>query len=436
MDQENPADRHRPMATARAATLFLAVLAGLAGWTGPAAAQQGDRVRVFLDCQTRGCPAQEFRTEIVFVDWVRERTAADLHVIVTRQDAGGGREYVFDLIGRNEFADEAFTFTVNVPATATTDERLDAMTRSFQAALASYVARRGYAGQLEIAARDLPAGDIPPVDPTSDPWRMWVFTVGARVEAEGEESEQERELRAYLSANRTTPEWKVNIGLDGEYSQREVELSDGVFEFERDEWELDALVVRSLTPHWSTGGELEINRSTRLNREIGGRAALAVEWNHYPYEQANRRQFLVHYQLGYSHVVYEEETIFGKLEEALLDHRLAAVWQTREPWGDGALGVHYSNFLQDWSKYRLSAGGELSIRLFRGLELDIEAEYDVIRDQLYLPAAEMDDEDILVQRRQLATGYAYEIEVGLSYRFGSIFNNVVNNRFPWIIRRF
>nr|NIP79613.1 hypothetical protein [Gemmatimonadota bacterium]NIQ54383.1 hypothetical protein [Gemmatimonadota bacterium]NIU74593.1 hypothetical protein [Gammaproteobacteria bacterium]NIX44530.1 hypothetical protein [Gemmatimonadota bacterium]NIY08753.1 hypothetical protein [Gemmatimonadota bacterium] len=164
--------------------------------------------------------------------------------------------------------------------------------------------------------------------------------------------------------------------------------------------------------------------------------AAALEWNFFPYEEANRRQLLAHYQVGYSHVRYEEETLFGKLEEDLFDHRLALVWESRQPWGDGTLGVFYSNFLHDWTKYGLATGGEVRIRLVRGLELDIEVSYDLIRDQIYLPAEELDDEEILVQRRQLATGYEYGVEIGLSYRFGSIFNNVVNNRFPWIVRRF
>jgi hypothetical protein len=39
-----------------------------------------------------------------------------------------------------------------------------------------------------------------------------------------------------------------------------------------------------------------------------------------------------------------------------------------------------------------------------------------------------------VQRGQLATGYEYEVSMGFSYRFGSIFNNVVNSRFPFQVR--
>lgn len=402
----------------------------------PLEGQEPDRIRVFLDCRTRGCPAREFRTEIPFVDWIRESTAADLHVILTSQAAGAGTEWVVDLVGRNEFADEAFSFTTTVPATATEDERLGALTRTMKAALASYVARRGYGDRLEIVARAAGEADAERLDPASDPWRLWVFSIGARGELEGEEREKERDVYAYMSANRTTPDWKVNLRLDGSFNEREVELSDGVFHYRTDSWELDGLVVRSITPHLSAGTELEANRSTRLNREIGGRAALALEWNRYPYEEANRRQMLVHYQLGYSHVRYEEVTIFEKLQEDLLDHRLAAVWQTRQPWGIGSFGAHYTSYLHDWSKYRLAVGGEISVRLLRGLELDVEGSYDLIRDQLYLPAAELDDEDILVQRRQLATGYEYHVQVGLSYRFGSIFNNVVNNRFPRIARAF
>jgi hypothetical protein len=38
-------------------------------------------------------------------------------------------------------------------------------------------------------------------------------------------------------------------------------------------------------------------------------------------------------------------------------------------------------------------------------------------------------EEVLLQRRQLETGYSYFFSVGLSYTFGSIFTNVVNPRF-------
>lgn len=44
-------------------------------------------------------------------------------------------------------------------------------------------------------------------------------------------------------------------------------------------------------------------------------------------------------------------------------------------------------------------------------------------------ADHLNDTDILIRLRQLQSGYSYFMSVGLSYTFGSIFNNVVNPRF-------
>ena len=57
------------------------------------------------------------------------------------------------------------------------------------------------------------------------------------------------------------------------------------------------------------------------------------------------------------------------------------------------------------------------------------ANYNWIRDQIYLPKGEQNQADVLLRRRALQTGFEYELFGGLSYTFGSIFNNVVNPRF-------
>ncbi|NQY11275.1 MAG: hypothetical protein HRT71_17390 [Flavobacteriales bacterium] len=53
----------------------------------------------------------------------------------------------------------------------------------------------------------------------------------------------------------------------------------------------------------------------------------------------------------------------------------------------------------------------------------------IIRDQINLPAGEVSDEDILLQRQALATGYSLWGDVGINYTSGSIYNSVVNPRF-------
>ena len=57
-------------------------------------------LRVFLECSTFGCDQREFRTQIGWVDWMRDRADASLHVIVTSQETGsGGRRYQLDFLG-------------------------------------------------------------------------------------------------------------------------------------------------------------------------------------------------------------------------------------------------------------------------------------------------------------------------------------------------
>ena len=52
-----------------------------------------------------------------------------------------------------------------------------------------------------------------------------------------------------------------------------------------------------------------------------------------------------------------------------------------------------------------------------------------MRDQIALAWGGLTQEEVLLRQRELATDYRFFISGGISYRFGSIFNNVVNPRF-------
>ena len=119
---------------------------------------------------------------------------------------------------------------------------------------------------------------------------------------------------------------------------------------------------------------------------------------------------------------YEEETLFGKTAETLFDQAVIATFDVEQPWGDSRIRFDYSNYLDDFSKFSGRLSGNLSFRITRGLSLNMNASSSLIRNQLYLPKEDLTDEEILLQRRQLATD-------GFSYTFESIFNNVVKPRF-------
>jgi hypothetical protein len=102
----------------------------------------------------------------------------------------------------------------------------------------------------------------------------------------------------------------------------------------------------------------------------------------------------------------------------------------RQPWGTANLNAAATAYLHDPTNlYNLSFGGRLSIRIARGLEWNVGGDISRIRDQIYIPLEVLSDEDILLGRRQLPTNSKLSLSTGFSFTFGSIYNNVVNNRF-------
>ena len=67
-----------------------------------AATERPERLAVFLDCGF--CDETFIRQEMTYVDYVRDREVAHVHVLVTGENTGaGGEASTFDLIGRGPF---------------------------------------------------------------------------------------------------------------------------------------------------------------------------------------------------------------------------------------------------------------------------------------------------------------------------------------------
>lgn len=147
-----------------------------------------------------------------------------------------------------------------------------------------------------------------------------------------------------------------------------------------------------------------------------------------PYSEYTRRRLILAYSLGLVRNDYTERTIFGKDRETRAFHNLSLSYATRTTWGSANVGVSGSNYLSDFSKNSLGIFGGMNVRLLKGLSFNINGSYNRVRDQITLSAAGASQEEILLRLRQLQTNYRYYTSVGLSYTFGSVFNNVVNPR--------
>jgi hypothetical protein len=405
-----------------------------AGIATPAASQEtsasgrAGALKVFLDCDW--CDESFLRTEITFVDYVRDRKDADLHILVTTQGTGGGgTEYTLKFIGLGRFAGVEHTLEEVVPQTATPDERRRSVAEVLKRGLVRYVAETPLASRLKITYT-APAAGASEVDPRKDPWNLWVFRTTMGGSVNGEQSNKGRSIRGSVSANRTTQDWKLAFSASGSYRESTYELSETeTYKSVSRSIDGSGRVVKSLTDHWSAAALGSYTASTFYNYDMRTRLAGGMEYDVFPYSQSTRRLFSVQYTIGHNAFDYEQETIFEKTSEQLFDHRLATSLTMRQPWGSAYGDVSFTQYLNKPDTYSISAYGDWAVRLFKGFSFNVWGNVARTRDQIYLPRAGATAEEILVRQRQLATGYRYSMSFNISYSFGSIFNNVVNPRF-------
>lgn len=401
----------------------------------PAQQRQGtdgaDALRIFLDCGP--CDDDFLRREITFVNYVRDRRDAQVHVLVTRETTGGGgRAWTLDFYGLETFEGQDDQLVFYTTQDDTDDSERQALARTLRLGLVRYAVQTRVGQELDVIASspDFIAGARQSnAQPDDDPWNFWVFRTRFRMYADAEERDETRSIATSFSANRTTDVWKIRLGVNANYREDTYELTDSTFTNIRRNNALDARFVKSVGDHIGLGFGGSAVTSSFRNQDLTLRIAPAIEYNFFPYSESTRRQFTVSYSAGYNSFHYDEATIFGKLEEQRVNHALQTSFEVNEPWGESDVTVEFSQFLDNAEQRRLVIFGEIDIRLFRGFFLNFEGHSSLIRDQIYLPRRNATDSEILVRQRQLATDYEWEFRIGLTYSFGSIFNNVVNSRF-------
>ena len=380
---------------------------------------------VFLDC--RFCDRDFFREEISYVNWVRDRKGADVHILVTDQETGGGgREYTFAFLGLEENEGVDYTLVYASQATETRDETRRGQVEVVKRGLFPYLLNTPICELINLDFQEQIKLKPTAVD---DPWNFWVFSLDVDGEFEGEASVISRTLDANFSASRVTPAYKIRLGVSGEFDESEYDYDDEHIVSTQQEKNLAGLFAKSLGEHWSVGGYVEAESSSYGNLDLYFTLAPAIEFNVFPFSESTRRQLRFLYRLGYNHVNYIEETIYNKTRETLFNQTLTTTLEVREPWGNASTSLEASNYFNDLTKYRVELRGSISIRLFKGLSLSLRGRYERIHDQLALPIGDASIDEVLLQRRELATDYDYDFSVGFRFTFGSVYSNVVNPRF-------
>jgi hypothetical protein len=365
------------------------------------------------------------KTEIVFVNYVRDPKEAQIHILITTLSTGsGGVEYTMTFSGQNEFKgmDDVQKFASN--RTQTSDEIRQGIVRVLKMGLMRYVAKTPISEKVGIVFKES-------VKPTSvvDKWNFWVFSLSARTMLQGQKSMKNSYLSGSFSANRTTLEWKLRTSLNISGSEDSFTYDDSTISSSTKSRSFSGMAVKSLGEHWSVGGYVSAASSTYSNLKFSLTAAPAIEFDFFPYSQSTRRQLTLLYRLNINPTKYRAETIYNKTSENLLNESLSLTLSLKEKWGSSSVAIEGAHYFHDFSKNHFNVYGSVNLRIVKGLNFDVFGSYSMIHDQLSLPKGTATLEQVLLRRTMLETNYSYMFSIGLSYTFGSIYSNVVNPRF-------
>ncbi len=396
---------------------------------GSVQAQNGSElVKVFLDCGA--CDDDHVRTQITWVDYVRDPEQADVHVfITTHHTVLRGEQYEFTFIGRGEYETIQYTFLRTIDQSATNEEERSLVNEAIRTGLMPYVTQ----ADPEAFTVHYDRTGLREHEATleSDPWRHWTFTLyGGDFELDLESNRKIFDSRWGFFADHQSERWKIRVRPYFNYDLFVVSRAGAEdVRSSISRHGLDSYVIKSLGPHWSAA--VFGTYVTRNDRNLRHHGTLlpGVEYSFLPYAEATRRAITLTYMIGVTFTDYFERTIFDVTRESLMRHEVDFSVAIRRPWGDIFGGVEVSQYLHDISVLRTELGCAVSVRLFEGFSLQVEGGYEMIRDQLSLPKGDASLEEILLQQRELATDYAFSSSIAFTYTFGSRFANVVNTRF-------
>ena len=382
---------------------------------------------VFLDCG--GCDITYTRQQINYINYVIDQQLAQVHIFVTQQQTGSGsQQYELNFMGRKDFEGLDYTLEFTSPQTDTWDKRRNGLVDIIKVGLVAYLNKTELANKIQVAVNVPKETGVEETEEKKDPWNNWIFEVYANGNFNKESAKTIINYRYGLDADRITEEWRFRSRLYS-YTNRKTYEQDGETVTSNIFRNLfDASLVKSLGEHWSAGMSGNIGKDTYRNIDVHMMLAPALEYSLFPYKEVMKKEITLAYRVNFVRYNYLEETVFFKMNEILTKQSINLAVRIRQPWGSVFAGMAGSHYFQDPSKNRLEMDTNINVRVFKGLALRVNGELNFIRDQIYLPKGETSLEDILLSQTQVATDYEMYVGLGLSYTFGSMYNNIINTR--------
>jgi len=385
--------------------------------------EEKESINFFAECN---CDKNYIMQEINGVNHVRDQALANVRLFIyDLANASGGRNYKLEFTGTDSFRDIKQNMTFNSSANMTPDDVRKRLVWRIKKGLLKYIVHSNLANRVVYRIK----GKTEQEDIEQyDPWHNWIFEVYGQAKFNKEASRKKFEYKIGLESDHVTDDWRIRANFQLSQLNSEFIRNDNTFTSERKRYWGNASIVRSLSNHWSAGVFTNFRYDTFANINFATGFSPAVEYNIFPYSEVLKREITFAYRIGFFYNDYIETTIFDENSELIFNHSFNINLRYRQPWGNVSANLRASSFLEEFSKNRLQLNGNLSVRIFKGFSVRFSGNMQFISDQINLPSGDASLEDVLLQQKQIATNFDLGLSVGVTYTFGSAFNNVINTR--------
>ncbi len=393
---------------------------------------QNKEIKVFVTCEY--CYDDYLRTQITWVDFVQDQFVSDIDLRVAAILTGsGGSDFKLFFTGKNQFSGMNDTLQFATSAINTDAETREMMLKRVKLGLVRYASRTGLLETLDIASsnnkdnEDIGVGS----NPEDDKWNAWVMRINGNANVQAQKVFQNGDFSGNIRASQIKDTHKFDIRIGANYSEQRFNYDGEKSVYILRSQNAAMSYVHSISERWSAGGFVNVEVADYSNYDYYQNTSLAIEYDVFPYKEAQTKLVTFSYNIGAKYFDFQDTTIFNETTLVAPTHGLNVGSSFTQDWGSFSGGIFASSFLNDFARYRYGSWINFDVRIFKGLSVNSYMSFNVVRDQVNIRKQGATDAEVLLQQQELLTDYNFYTYLGLSYRFGSIYNNVVNPRFDF-----
>ncbi len=403
--------------------LLLVSLSCITGFTQTdTSSVEGTKLKVYLDCHD--CSKSYFTRSLGTVDFVSDPKLSDVHIFVTKQKtASEGYQYGINFIGKEDYSDIKFKLNAVSNQDETKIQRWETLLRPVQSGLEPYICI-----QKSKQHNQLLNNEKNPYLSKKDPWNSWVFLFDLGGNLEAEDSQSEYNIEGEFNAKRITDKLKLRSTLDYEMGSEQYDNGGDEIKSTVEQYKWTARSVFSITKYVSLGLSGAAKHSTYYNIDKTFDFGPAIEYNIFPWDKSDRKVFTLTYQVKPRYYDYIDKTIYGKNNEWLWDESVKLELILRQPWGEIEGFIRGKHYLHNFNENSLEMNTKISVKIAKGFSIFLKLDASLLNNQRYIADIVQSRDELLLQQRQQATPFDLDGKFGIRYSFGSIYNNVVNQR--------